>query len=510
MKNSIRNKALMVMIFSVATRLISFLFKIYLSREFGAELIGLFSMAVAVFGLLTMISSSGIPLTVSRQVAETNKLKDGKAYGIVSSGLIVSLVINVIVIGLFVFFRKPILSLLADERAEKLCLIILPATFSTCVYNVIRAYFMGRKKYLTYSVTELVEEILNVVIVLLLVSGVLFTIDKTKILTITFTVADILCFILIVALYFAGKNKLQKPYKCKELIKSSTPITLMRLFASLATTFTAIMLPNRLVLSGMSIEFATAEFGRATGMAYPLLFAPLAITSALSVVLLPEIAELNASNDYKSISYKLDKSMNISYAISALFFIIYFSIGDELCLFLFKDARAGRFLTFASGMVLLISLCQLTTTSLNSIGKERICFLNNTIGLAAFIACLYVLPKYIGILALAVGQTLLYLITFLLNNIVLCKLKITTLNYYKPLFIISIYALIIALGVKYFKLLLQGLPTSIVVIISGIIIVVSYFLFLFTIKSYRNNIISIVKNTITKLKLFKGKGSKRH
>lgn len=501
MKNSIRNKALLVMVFSVATRLISFLFKIYLSREFGAELIGLYSMALAVFGLLTMISSSGIPLSVSRLVAETNIDKNSKkAYGVVSSGIILSLIVNIIVIGLFVIFRKPILSLFADERAEALVLIVLPATFSTCIYNVLRAYFMGKKNYLTYSVTELVEEILNVGIVLLLASGLLITITKSNILIVTFTVADILSFVLIAILYFCKRNKLSKPFAIKPLLKSSTPITFMRLFSSLTTTFTAILLPNRLVQAGATIQFATQEFGRATGMAYPLLFAPLAVTSALSVVLLPEIAELNARNNYKSISNKLDKSMNISYAISALFFIIYFALGEDLCGLLFKDARAGIFLSFASGMVLLISLCQLTTTSLNSIGKEKACFITNTIGLALMILCLYLLPKYIGIYALAVGHTALFLVTFILNSILLCKLKISNLNYYKPLFIISVYAIVIGTGIKYFKLLLKDLPSYATLIISVLIIFGLYFLGLMTIKSYKNNFKLIVGNIKTKLK----------
>lgn len=501
MKNSIKNKAILVMVFSVATRLISFLFKIYLSREFGAELIGLYSMALAVFGLLTMIPSSGIPLSVSRMVAETNINKNSKrAYGIVSSGLIISLIVNVIVIGLFVIFRKPILSLLADERAETLVLIVLPATFSTCIYNVLRAYFMGKKDYLTYSVTELVEEILNVVIVLTITSGIIVAVTKANILILTFTIADILSFILIAILYFAKKNKLSKPYGGKEVLKSSTPITFMRLFSSLTTTFTAILLPNRLVQSGASIQFATEEYGRATGMAYPLLFAPLAITSALSVVLLPEIAELNASNNYSAISRKLDKSMNISYAISALFFIIYFSLGEDLCGLLFKDSRAGLFLSFASGMVLLISLCQLTTTSLNSVGKEKACFVSNTIGLALMILCLYLLPKYIGIYALAVGHTILFFVTFLLNNILLCKLKITNLSYYKPLFIISVYAIVIATGIKYFKLILKTLPSPLSLVICIVLIFILYFLGTMTIKSYRNNFKLALKGIKTKFK----------
>lgn len=501
MKNSIKNKAILVMVFSVATRLISFLFKIYLSREFGAELIGLYSMALAVFGLLTMIPSSGIPLSVSRMVAETNINKNSKrAYGIVSSGLIISLIVNTIVIGLFVIFRKPILSLLADERAETLVLIVLPATFSTCIYNVLRAYFMGKKDYLTYSVTELVEEILNVVIVLTITSGIIVAVTKANILILTFTIADILSFVLIAILYFVKKNKLAKPYGGKEVLKSSTPITFMRLFSSLTTTFTAILLPNRLVQSGATIQFATEEYGRATGMAYPLLFAPLAITSALSVVLLPEIAELNASNNYSAISRKLDKSMNISYAISALFFIIYFSLGEELCGLLFKDSRAGLFLSFASGMVLLISLCQLTTTSLNSVGKEKACFVSNTIGLALMILCLYLLPKYIGIYALAVGHTILFFVTFLLNNVLLCKLKITNLSYYKPLFIISVYAIVIATGIKYFKLILKTLPSPLALVICITLIFILYFLGAMTIKSYRNNFKLALNGIKTKLK----------
>lgn len=358
---------------------------------------------------------------------------------------------------------------------------------------------MGRKNYAIYSVTELVEEILNVGIVLLLVSGIVLTVEKSQILAITFTVADILCFVLIVVIYFCKKNKLARPNSFGSILKSSTPITLMRLLSSLAVTFTAIVLPNRLVDSGATIEFATAEFGRATGMAYPLLFAPLAITSALSVVLLPEIAELNVQKNYSAIAVKLDKSLNISFAISALFFIVYFSIGEELCLFLFKDERAGIFLSFASGMVLLLSLCQLTTTSLNSVGKEKICFVINVIALALLVVCLYFLPKYIGILALAVGHTVFYFTTFLLNSIALNRLKITDFSYYKSLFVVSVYSLSIAVAIKYLKTLLKSLDNIWVVIISGVIICILYALAILSIKSFRVYIFEIQNNCKNKL-----------
>lgn len=412
------------MAFSMGTRLIAFLFKVYLSRSVGAEALGLFSMGLAMFNLLTMIPSSGIPLTVSRRVAEYDALGYSRRQGgIVASGLIVSFVVNLLTVGVFVLFRHGLLGLFADERAEKIVWIMLPATVTTCLYNVLRAYFMGKRRYVLYSVTELVEEALNVVAVILLLSGVIAATDGAESLAIAFTVCDALVFALIVILYFGSHGRLGKPFAPFQLVKSSTPITLMRLFTSLAATFTAIVLPNRLVDCGMTPQEATAIFGSAVGMGYPLLFAPLAITGALSVVLLPEIAQLSAKGRMDAIATKIDKALWFILLICLYCFVIFATLGKEIGTIIFADEQAGDFVAFSAGMVIPMCLSQLTNTTLNSLGKEGRCFAHSMAGLAVMVGCLYVLPRYLGVYALGVAQTAFFLVSFVLNAFALVRLK---------------------------------------------------------------------------------------
>lgn len=495
--SSLKKTAFIVAIFSIVTRGISFLFKIYISRSLGAEAMGLFSMALSVIGLLVMLPSSGIPLTLSRDIAALNAKNKGKqVFSRISSGLILGLAINLLVIGVFFLFKECFFMLLSDIRAKTLIMIMLPSTITTTIYNVIRTYFMGRKQYIRYSVTELVEEILNVIIVTSLSYGVFFSVQTNNILAIAYTLADFLCFVLIAVMYFCNKGKLGKPTDMKGLIKSSTPITFMHLFTALSTTFTALIIPNRLVASGLDIKTATAQYGSATGMAYPLLFAPLALTSALSVVLLPELAELNALNDKRRIALKLDKGFIVAYMISALFFIVYFALGKPIGIILFDNELAGSFITFASGMVLPLSIGQISATSLNSLGKERVYFVNNLIGLIVMLICMYFLPSLIGIYALAVAQTLFHITTFLLDCIMLCKYKVSDVGYYKPMIYLSLTSLVIAyLSNTIYKYLEKTpLPMIVSVIICGIIIMVLYLISILAIKRFKDELIETINH----------------
>lgn len=490
--SNLKKTAFIVAIFSIITRGISFLFKIYISRSLGAEAMGLFSMSLSVIGLLVMLPSSGIPLTLSRDIASLNAKNKGKLVGSrISSGLILGLTINIAVVAIFLLFKNHFFSLLSDSRAQTLIMIMLPSTITTTIYNVIRTYFMGKKQYVRYSITELVEEILNVIIVTTLSLGVFFSVQTNNILAIAYTLADFLCFVLITIMYFCSKGCLRKPREMKSLIRSSTPITFMHLFTAISTAVTAIIIPNRLVASGIDITEATTQYGRATGMAYPLLFAPLALTSSLSVVLLPELAELNTLNDKKQISLKLDKGFIVAYMISALFFITYFALGKPIGEILFDDELAGTFISFASGMVLPLSVGQISATSLNSLGKEKVYFINNLIGIILMIMCMYFLPSVIGIYALAVAQTLFHIVTFLLNCIMLCKYKVSNVTYYKPMIYLSATSLIIALlvNVIYKYLSNTSIPLIVSVIICGIIILVLYLLSILSIKRFKSELI---------------------
>ncbi|MDE5990760.1 MAG: oligosaccharide flippase family protein, partial [Clostridia bacterium] len=75
-----------VTLISVFTRLLSFVFKIYLSRKLGAEILGLYQICMSVFMLFACICSSGIPVTLSRITAESDTVGNNKRqFGAVST-----------------------------------------------------------------------------------------------------------------------------------------------------------------------------------------------------------------------------------------------------------------------------------------------------------------------------------------------------------------------------------------------------------------------------------------
>ena len=81
-----------VTIFSVLTRGLGFLLRIYLSRVLGAELLGSYQIAMSVFGVILTLIASGLPTIISRRVANLRAKSNYNAcHKVVSSGLIIAL-----------------------------------------------------------------------------------------------------------------------------------------------------------------------------------------------------------------------------------------------------------------------------------------------------------------------------------------------------------------------------------------------------------------------------------
>ena len=507
MAESFRKTTFIVMLFGMVTRLIAFLFKIYLSRAVGAEALGIYQIAMAVWALLSTLCGSGLAVTVSRKTAEEIALKRKGVGSTVSTSLIIGLLLTLAVSSVFIFGGEKVERLFSDFRAMPVFFVLLPSLVTTCVYNVLRSYVMGKKNYVLFSLTELIEEVLNVVAVLVLLSGVLGFFSGQMAIAIAFTLCDIICFFIILVIYFKQGGRFLKPRRFGEVLKSSTPVTMMRITNALSVSLTAIILPLKLGENGLSVGEATAEFGRATGMAYPLLFAPLAITSALSVVLLPEIASLNAKGGKEEISQKVDRSITLIILISIIFYLAYAIFGEDIGRILFSDEKAGQILSVSAGAILPMAISNFTTTVLNSMGKETTCFVNNTISILILLLAVFFLPKYLGIYALAVGQTACFTLIFILNAIALARAKVGKSAYLIPFSKCFAFALVcLALFRPLDLLLSRHLNPDLSALLLGIIMTIFYLLFLQLTKLL--NIKSALSLLLRKIK--KMRQQKRH
>lgn len=454
---SFKKSTLLIMIFSIVTRLTSFLFKIYLSRRVGAEVLGLFQMAASVFGLFCTIAGSGIPLMLSRKTAALSALKnkEKELNGVMTGAMALTLGLTLFLILGAVIFRDKLSLVFSDGRCVKLFYLILPALVSTMLYQLLRGYFMGKGRYFDYSVTELLEEIIKVIACLTFLSNAFILLSDSVAIAIAFTVTDYVIMAILLILYFVKGGRIVKPRGVKELAKSALPVTGMRIVAGLLTSFIAIVLPAALVRNGMSAGEAAAEYGRAVGMAFSLLFAPLSLTGALSVVILPEAAALAATGKREELRTRINESILFVFLIAVFFYAVFFVLGETYGELLFDDRRAGSFIAFASGMVVPAALSGLLNTTLNSLGEEKKVFAVFLISSLFLILSVLFLPRYIGIYALAVGECAFNLCEFILGMILLWRKGGYDARIFKPAAITITFAFPTALAAKMSLLLIE-------------------------------------------------------
>lgn len=428
-----------VTVFSVFTRGLSFIFKIYLSRVLGAEVVGLYQICISMFYMFACFSASGIPLVLSRKTAENRALKHEHESNLFTSALVLGVSISVSVFIVLSILKPFLPKIMSDPKTVPMLIIMLPAIVSTTLYNIVRGWFWGRKQFNSFSITETVEEVFRILFSALFVSGVISGISGAYGIALAFTVSDILVGILLLIMFFGKGGKISKPTKLKEILLPSLPITAIRLFGSLITTFIAVVLPLRLISAGFSVSEATASFGRIAGMANPLILAPNAIISSLAIVLIPEMSENRVKSDFVSLNRQLNSGISFALIITGAFMLFYLALGPQLTEFLFKDIISGQYLKYASFMMLPMCLSHLTQSALNSIGKEFKAFINFIAGTLIMIVGIYFLPTYMGIYSVALATFLSLICTSIMNIVSLCRLTGFRLMFAKTLVLVLLF-----------------------------------------------------------------------
>ncbi len=420
MNNTVKSFSI-VTAFSVLTRLLSFLFKIWMSRSLGAETVGIYQIALSVILLLFSLTA-GAPTVLSRKVAECAGRGDtARQNALTTASLLLGGGIAVALCVVFYACSRFLGGIFADERCIPIFLIMLPALVTSSLYAPLRSWFWGRKKFIVFSATELGDEVFKIGFSLLFAGGLVSTLTGAQGVALALVLSDVVSVCVLAVLFFKAGGRLFRPVGTKELLSATLPLSAVRILTSLSASLTALVIPKRLVAGGMTVEYATAQYGRVAGMALPLIMAPVTVIAALSVVLIPDIAELASKKRYDEIREKVQTSLLFAAIVAAAFFALYVPLGKELGTFFFGDEAAGAFVSVAAVLIFPLALNQVTTPVLNSLGMEKITFASCVAGLVCTLPCIFFLPSVIGIYAVAVASGAAFTVTSLINCVALRK-----------------------------------------------------------------------------------------
>lgn len=408
-------------VFSFIERLIGFLFKIYLSRKLGATSVGIYQVAFAFFMVLLTMTSSGLPLIVSKRTA---KCRAENAFceecTISSAALIIGIVSSLGIIVTVILFRNFISKLFADSLSMTLLLYMLPALLFSSVYSAFRGNLWGRQKYTMVSILELIEQICRIA-----ATFILFALGFDKILStaLSMSLACLISATACAVAYIRSGGKLMKPKgEIKPLLKSSTPVTMSRAASSVITSLIGIAVPFILMRLGMSSDDAMYAFGYSVGMALPLLYVPLTFVGSMAFVMIPTLSRAVAIKNETSVNMQIERAISSAIVISGIFIPAFASIGTAVGQCVYNNIDAGNYLSFSAWLMVPIAVENITSSMMNSLELEFKALIHYIIGSALLFAFIFALGKNFTINMLAVGMGISFSLSSLMNIISMRKL----------------------------------------------------------------------------------------
>ncbi len=449
MNNKFVKAMFCVTFFSVATRALGFLLKIYLSRSLGSVLLGSYQVAMSIFAVLMTFVSSGIPVVLSRNVSYYSGKNDKRSIGsIVSSGLILTGIICAFASIIILFFPNLLNLVFTSNTSTEMLKILLPALIFSSIYEVLRGALWGEQRFFVISFTEFIEQVVRIIAIVLLFETSFLDMSLTNKTALSLSIACIVSSVIVIIIYFKFGGKLASPkYEFKNLLKTSSPITAVRTVSSVVSSIIAVIIPIRLMTYGYSSTEALSEFGIIMGMTFPLVMIPATLISSLAVTLIPSISKESNNIDSgelkntNALKHKINFAIKTTIVFASLLISTFVALGIPICEFLYKNSKAGVYLCFASVIMIPLGISQITSSILNAIGLELKSLKNYVISALLLILSIFFLPRYIGTYSLIVGYLLMSISSSLLNLQMLAKRKLVSFEFFKTILYLSLVAL---------------------------------------------------------------------
>ena len=377
----------------IAARIIGAVFRIILAAILGDEGIGLYMYAYPIYSTLLVVSTAGVPVALSKLMAENIALKDYRealrvfrvAFFILTlTGLVITLVL---LLGAEFFA----LSVVRDIEAVYPLLAISPAIFFVTIMAALRGFFQGQQNMMPTAASQLLEQLVRVafsifLVLLLLPIGLEYAAAGAT----SGAAAGGLGGLVFLAVYYlrsrgklteaAGEQEKHDPDPVFKIIRRifslAIPVTIGGLVVPLISLIDLAVVPRQLQAAGFDLETARALYGQLTGMAGPIVYFPNVVALALSISLVPAISEAYALGNRALIQGRTSIAVKLTVLFSLPSALGLYLLAEPITVLLYNNAAAGYSLAYMSWSVIPLCLYVSTTGILQGLGKPILPALN--------------------------------------------------------------------------------------------------------------------------------------
>ncbi|MDQ6418507.1 stage V sporulation protein B [Paenibacillus sp. LHD-117] len=422
--------ALVLSVAAFINRILGFISGMYIARLLGAEGIGILMMAHPLVPLVITITELGLPVAISKLVAEAHARGERKKVRrILHVSLAVTGFLSITLTTVSLLGSEWIASiLLSDQRAYYAMLAITPIAPIIAISAVLKGYFRGMQQMKTIAASDVLEHTVQIACVLALVHlllpyGVAYAAAGAMAASVVSEAISLLFLVTSYKLY--GEPKMpgetwashlkQGRSTLGELLQIGLPTTGHGVIQSLYSTFQPLLITTSLALAGIGTALATKQFGLLAGYTFPLLFMPSFITQSLSTALIPAIGEAAANKNSLLIHERMHQAMKFGLLIGAPATVILYEWATPLTTLIYNAPEAGLLLKILAPMFFLHYFDAPLHAILLGLGRAKATLWNYVIATAFKAVSIFVLGSQFGISGVAYGIGIGIVMQTLLN-----------------------------------------------------------------------------------------------
>lgn len=503
-ENSFLKGAFILSLAAIVVKILGAIYRIPLSNLIKSEGMGYFQTAYPYYTLLLTVSTAGFPVAIAKLVSEKRSRGDFRGAHKVFKVSLIALLIFGLFTSIYLFFNaRRIVDQIPNPNAYYALVALSPALLFVPVMSVFRGYFQGSQDMLPTAISQMAEQFFRVFLGLLLTYLVLDKGIPMAAGTASFgaTIGAIAGTVAVVFIYLKRKDTIDREMEGSSLIEEETSRKIIEDLLKIAIPITigASIIPimdyidlkivlRRLQDIGFTKMEANNLYGNFKGMAQTLINLPQVFAVALSISLVPAIANARAIQDDESTKNIISSGVKVTLLIGlpsafGLFILAKPIIG----LLYFKNTAetiisTGNILKVLSIGVIFLTLVQSLAAILQGLGKPMLPAVNLLIGAVVKAVLTYRLTgiKSINIYGAAFSTVVAFSIATILDVLAIIRVTGFKLDFdyilKKPL--VASLGMAVAVKLSYIFLSLTGrnsIATLGPILIGGLVYIVLLF-----------------------------------
>jgi stage V sporulation protein B len=472
-KDKFLKNSIVLTLTNSTTGVLRFVFSIILSRELGAEGLGLFSLIMPIYDLFACLICGGMVTSISKQTSEFHSKKDMRnIHRTIKVTLLFDSLWSLVIIA-FLFLNSNYISLkiIKDSRSLQSIWYICPALLFVALSSIIKGYFYGTYDVKTPAIIDIFEKSLRIAAVIFVIEffslqGIENTVTAVYI---ALACGEILSFILLYITYkykkakdninnFSNHINESNSQLLFNILIMSIPLSINGFLSTGISTVSTLILPRRLVLAGFDHGSALAIIGKFSGMALTIVYFPLVVVTSMAIVLIPEISENITNKDYYTLEKRLNGVLRISLLLGLSTMAICIGMPKDLGNLFYGRTDLTTYIVFAALSAPFTYLSATSFSILNGLGKQGVLLKNSILMSIQELILLYILTSIPSINILGYGITLIVtsLTTYIMNLKEIRKKCNIEMNF-KEVLIYFLVTIIIFLFTNIFSIVIPDL-----------------------------------------------------